>query len=460
MSDLAMTTAAEPDGAPRIAVLDIMRGIAILGILFMNINDMGASLYASFDDIRHLGWSAPDQAAWWVREVLANGTARCLLEMLFGAGMVILTDRAADKASGWVIMRRYYVRNLILFAFGLVHVFILLWPGDILHTYGIAALVAFLFRRLRPRWLIMIGLSLSVLMLTLGGYFGYYQTWQTRAQVAAIEAKKAAGAPISAAEKKTLVSDTKAKQERAKAKAKSKADVAAEDAARGGSGTFMTWAKMQWHVFLELQSQFLEILFVWEASSVMLIGAALYKLGILQGRRSRRFYVWVTAICYLIGVTLRIAGGMAQIAPPGTGPHFASVAYEVARLAMTLGHVGLINLLVTTGTGAALLRPFVAAGRTALTIYIAQTMLCLWVLYPPFVLGLYGKMTWGPLMVTAFVINAALLIGANWWVKRYDIAPVEWAWRSLIEGRALPWRKRPRATAASGPNDAPQPAFA
>ncbi|WP_404370024.1 DUF418 domain-containing protein [Sphingomonas sp. MMS24-J45] len=450
MSNIAMTTAAEPDGAPRIAVLDIMRGIAILGILFMNINDMGASLYASFDAFRHLGWSATDQAAWWLREVLANGTARCLLEMLFGAGMVILTDRAAAKASGWAIMRRYYVRNLILFAFGLIHVFILLWPGDILHTYGIAALVAFLFRRLRPRWLILIGLSLSMLMLTLGGYFGYYQGQQTRAQVAAIEAKKADGAALSATEKKTLEKDAKAKAERAKERAKSAANVAKEDAARSSGGTFMTWAAMQWHVFLDLQSQFLEILFVWEASSVMLIGAALYKLGVLQGRRSRKFYVWLTAICYAVGVTLRIAGGLAQLDPPGSGPHFAPVAYEVARLTMTLGHVGLINLLVATATGQTLLRPFVAAGRTALSIYIAQTLICLWVLYPPFMLGLYGKMTWGPLMVTAFVIDAFLLVGANWWAKRYDIAPVEWAWRSLIEGRALPWRKRPRATAAPG----------
>ncbi|WP_339428539.1 DUF418 domain-containing protein, partial [Pseudomonas sp. RA_105y_Pfl1_P41] len=140
MSDVTMTTAAEPDGAPRIAVLDILSGVAILCILFMNINDMGQSIYASFDDIRHLGWSQTDRIAWWLSEVFAYGTARCMLEMLFGAGMVILTDRVADKASGWVVMRRYYVRNLILFAFGLVHVFILLWPGDILHTYGLAAL--------------------------------------------------------------------------------------------------------------------------------------------------------------------------------------------------------------------------------------------------------------------------------------------------------------------------------
>ena len=460
MSDLAMTTAAEPDGAPRIAILDILRGIAILSILFMNINDMGASLYASFDDFRHLGWSATDQVAWWLRQVLADGAARCLLEMLFGAGMVILTDRVATKASGWAIMRRYYARNLILFAFGLVHIFILLWPGDILHAYGIAALVAFLFRRLRPRWLIVIGLSLAVLSLTLGGYFGYYQTLQTRAQVVAIQAKVTAGKPISAVEKKTLTKDAEAKQKRAKAKAKSKADIAAEDAAR--TGTFMTWAAMQWHVIIELESNFLEILFVWEASSVMLIGAALYKMGILQGRWSRPFYLWLTAIAYAVGISLRIWGGLALTAPPGTGPHLAPMAYEVARLAMTLGHVGLINLLAMTGFGAALLRPFVAAGRTALSIYIAQTMICLWVLYPPFMLGLYGKMTWGPLMVTAFIINALLLIGANLWVKRFDIAPVEWAWRSLVEGRVLPWRKRPRAVRDPDPDagSAARPALA
>ena len=371
---------------------------------------------------------------------------------------MILTDRAADKASGWAIMRRYYVRNLILLAFGLVHIFILLWPGDILHTYGIAALVAFLFRRLRPRWLIMIGLSLSLLMLTLGGYFGYYRALQTRAEVTAIQAKVSAGKPISAAEKKTIAADTKAKAERDKARAKSKADIAAEDAARTGS--FMSWAAMQWHVILELESNFLEILFVWEASSVMLIGAALYKLGILQGRRSRSFYVWLVAIAYPVGTALRIWGGLALTAPPGTGPHFAPMAYEVARLAMTLGHVGLINLLVTTASGAAFLRPFVAAGRTALSIYIAQTMICLWVLYPPFMLGLYGKMSWGPLMVTAFVINALLLVGANMWVKRYDIAPVEWAWRSLVEGRVLPWRKRPRPVSAPEPDGGAQPALA
>ena len=452
MSQVAITTAAEPDGAPRIAVLDIMRGIAILGILFMNINDMGASLNASFDDIRHLGWSTTDQIAWWLREVPANGTARCLLEMLFGAGMVILTDRAAEKAGGWIVMRRYYARNLILFAFGLVHIFILLWPGDILHTYGLAALVAFLFRRLRPRWLIVIGLALALMQLGGGGYFGYYKTLETRAAVAAVETKVAQQRTLTAADRKILADRDKAVGKREKARAKAAADIVAEDKAR--TGTFATWAAMQWKVILDLESQFLEILFVWEAASVMLIGAALYKLGILQGRRSRRFYLWLTGLAYALGFTLRITGAFEQT-QFGNGPYTFWATYELAREAMTLGHIGLINLLATTGFGAALLRPFVAAGRTALSIYIAQTLVCLWVLYPPFMLALYGKMTWGPLMITALIIDVALLIGANLWVKRYDIAPVEWAWRSLVERRVLPWRKPARPTPEAMPTAEP-----
>ena len=456
MADVSITTAAEPDGAPRIAVLDILRGIAILGILFMNINDMGQSIFASFSDIRHLGWSASDQAAWWLREVLANGTARCLLEMLFGAGMVILTDRAAARASGWAVLRRYYVRNIVLFAFGLVHVFILLWPGDILHTYGLAALVAFLFRRLRPRWLILCGLSMALVMLLAGGP-GILFIQHQRTQAAQIEARVAAGAPVTKAERKLLDKRIEARRERETSRAEDRREVAAEDVAR--TGTFSTWVRAQWHGFIYVEVRFLELLFIWEAASVMLIGAALFKLGILQGKRSRRFYAGMTVIAYGVAIPLRVLAAFAQTSFDGSGPYVIGATYEIARQAMTLGHVGLVNLLVTSAVGARLLRPFVAAGRTALSVYVAQTLICLWVLYPPFVLGLYGKMTWGPLMVTAFVVNAALLWGANLWVRRYDIAPVEWAWRSLIERRALPWRRpRPAVAGASAPGAAPLPA--
>ncbi|WP_447412438.1 hypothetical protein, partial [Clostridium perfringens] len=85
---------------------------------------------ASGGDVRHLGWTPADQIAWLLREVLADGTARCLLEMLFGAGMLILTDRIARGAEGrWAVLRRYGWRNLVLWVFGIAHMFVLMWPG-------------------------------------------------------------------------------------------------------------------------------------------------------------------------------------------------------------------------------------------------------------------------------------------------------------------------------------------
>uniref|UniRef100_UPI0035C953D1 DUF418 domain-containing protein n=1 Tax=uncultured Sphingomonas sp. TaxID=158754 RepID=UPI0035C953D1 len=379
MADVAITTAAEPDGAPRIAILDILRGVAILGILFMNINDMGQSMYASFDDIRHLGWSASDQVAWWLRAVLADGTARAMLEMLFGAGMVILTDRVAAHAAGWVVLRRYYARNLILFGFGLVHVFVLLWPGDILHTYGLAALIAFAFRRLPARGLIAIGLSMAA-MQAFGGVINYVDMRQNAAQIERVVAKQQAHRTLDASDTTAL----KASQERQVARAKDAAEtrrlVAAEDAGR--RGTFASWAQTQWRTFLDLERQWLEILFVWEAAATMLIGAGLFKLGVLQGQRSRRWYGVMTVIAYALGGALRIFGAYEQTRFDGL-VHLSSATQEVARLTMTLGHIGLIHLLAGTPLGARLLRPFGAAGRTALTIYIAQTLICLWVLYPP-----------------------------------------------------------------------------
>lgn len=438
MSEEAIARAAQPGGAPRIAVMDILRGIAIIGILFMNINDMGQSLYASSDDIRHLGWGPWDQVAWWLREVLANGTARCLLEMLFGVGMVILTDRFATEASRWSVLRRYYVRNIVLFLFGVIHMYILLWPGDILHSYGLAALVAVFARSWRPRWLLTLGLSLALFQLLGGGYFGYYQSMVRKAEIAAIEQRVQVGQKISAADRLLLKKAAENKAERVKNKATSAAEIAAED--KGRSGDSWSWVKTQIDVSQDRFPAFMEIFVMWEAAGTMLIGAALFKLGIIQGERSRRFYRTMTMIAYGIAIPLRGIGAWEQTSF-GEGPNIVWFTSEIARLSMTLGHIGIVHLIIASVPGQRWLRPFEAAGRTALSVYVAQTLITLWVLFPPFGFHLYGKLTWAPLMLTVLAINLALLVLANFYVRYLSIGPVEWAWRSLIEWRRLPWRK-------------------
>ena len=461
MSDVVISSAGEPDGASRIVSLDVLRGIAILAILFMNINAMGASFWAAFVDPRHLGWTSLDQSVWYVRQVLADGTARALLQMLFGAGMVILTDRAADAADDWPLMRRYYARNLVLWAFGLVHALVLMWPGDILHTYGIAALIAFLFRRLTPVGLLLAGLSLALVQLADGGS-QYLGGMEQQAQVERAAAKGAAGAALAAPERELLDQEARRSERTGEPPAELRELIAAED--RGRTTTSAAWFATQWKVFLTIEGesfrffgisfQPFEMLLIWEAAATMLVGAALYRWGVLQGLRSRRFYLLLTFASYAFGLPARAIGAVEFLSLDGL-PHLSAATQELARLATAIGHIGVVHLLLGSAVGSRLLRPFEAAGRTALTIYFLQSIICLWILYPPFALGLYGQQGWASLMATAFAINAVLLAWANWWVRHYRIAPVEWAWRSLVERRVLPMRNR---TASSGTDRAPHPA--
>jgi uncharacterized protein len=344
----------------------------------------------------------------------------------------------------YAVLGRYYLRNLILLAFGLVHVFILLWPGDILHTYGIAALIAFLFVQLPGKWLVVLGLNLAVLTFVSGGS-DFADAMQHRATVADARIRQGAGKPLTATDRTAMAEDATARARKATMARTLAALVTTEDRAR--HGTLATWAQAQWHTFMVIEGYGLELIFVWEAASTMLIGAGLFKLGILQGGRSRGWYFGMAAIGYAIGIALRGVSAWQTMQFDGA-PRIEGATAEIARLAMTLGHLGMINALVTTVVGARLLRPFVAAGRTALTLYIAQTLICLWLLFPPFALDLYGRLSWAPLMLVALAVDAVLLWAANVYLRHLDIAPVEWAWRSLVEGRRLPWR-RPRAEARS-----------
>ncbi len=436
--------ASEPDGAPRLPSLDILRGIAILGILFMNVNDMGQSF--SNPDIRDLGWSMADRIAWWTRAILADGTARALLEMLFGAGMVILTERIALGSDGETVRSVYYRRNAILWVFGIIHMFILLWPGDILHTYAVAAMVAFWARRMRPRALIAIGLIGATVQLTVGGLFNVYLPMQARTEIAALTAKRDSGATLERRETARLARAAEVAAKADAARTAHQAAIAAENRARSGSTG--DWIGEQTAKSLE-RLGLGEISSIWEAASTMLIGAGLFKLGILSGRRSRRFYLQLTLAAYAVALPLRVLGAY-EITRFADDPQIGWAMSEYARLATTLGHIGLIHLLLGTIIGARLLQPFVAAGRTALTLYVLQTIVMLWVLFPPFGFALYGKLSWMPMMLVSAAVDLALLWLANAYLRHFRIAPVEWAWRSIVERRRLPFRHVEGVASGSG----------
>jgi uncharacterized protein len=178
-------------GRDRIEVIDVLRGIAILGIFFVNVPVMAGPITGLIGDIRTMGWSPADQSTWLFMNTVLEGTQRCLLEMLFGAGLMVTASKAMDANGPVGVADLYIRRNLWLLAFGLLNLFGLLWMGDILHIYALCALALFPFRKLRVRWLLVLGLLLATLQLVFGAveYVSRTELQQTQAVAAAKQAK-------------------------------------------------------------------------------------------------------------------------------------------------------------------------------------------------------------------------------------------------------------------------------
>jgi len=430
-------------GRARIDVLDVLRGIAILGILYMNIPFMGTNVPVWMDDIRRLSWSAADRTTWATIEIFWSGTQRGLFEFLFGAGVMVFTAKAMRPEDPVAVADLYYRRNLLLVGFGLIDIFVIAWIGDILFAYGLSALFLFPFRKAPAKVLLAMGLGFAA-FIAVSGAVQYHERIETIRQVAALEHKQAGGAKLGEEDRKVL-SDWQEKRDALDlSKPPGKKTQGMIDAERKAheagpwallSNNWGTWNK----VFGDGNGTFFTVL---EAVCAMFIGMALWKWRVIQGGRSMRFYTAIAIAAYAVGCGLR-AWGVMQAFAFDMAPRPSWITHEFARLAVTLGHVGLFNLLMQTAAGRFLLAPFKAVGRMAFSIYVATSVVTLWFIFAPWGLDLWARFGWAQLALAATVIDVAMLVIANAWLRFYVSGPLEWVWRSLAYGRRQPFARRP-----------------
>lgn len=412
-------TAAAPAGG-RIALLDVIRGIAILAIVLMNVPWQAASIPAMLDDVRRLGWTPADQAAWTALNVLVAGTQRCLLELLFGAGIVLLSARLDGRS--------YTRRSLWLIAIGLIDIFVLLWVGDIVAAYAVAGLLVFPLRQLDTKWLTAIGLSFAVWSACYGAivYAG-----ERAFEVAATEAR--ASVPPSPGQARVLALVEQGVRARERQAAETARLIAEER--RAHAGGVAEYARWYWRLWFRLDIKAgLLVETVAEAAATMLLGMALFRAGILQGARGGRFYLAVGAAAYGVGLVCR-ALAAAEVATAAEGARIGWIVEEPARLLVGLGHLCAINLLWRTGRGRRLLLPFATAGRTALSLYLLAQGVGLYLLFAPWGPGLWGRLGWAEMTAWACAMMFVLLAVATLWLRRFPVGPVEWAWRRLSNPR-------------------------
>ncbi len=422
----------------RIPSLDVLRGFAILFILFMNMPWMGGYGFILFDP-RYPSWTAADYWTTLTVEAFLSGTQRGLLELLFGAGIIIMARRAMEPDGPVEVADLHYRRNLWLIVFGLINGLVLMWYGDILLVYGIAACFLFPFRKASTKVLLgFAGLFLAGLLVN--GIVNYQDERARVADTDRVVALQAEGKPLSADDRKILdehAKDVAARAEGPAANAETQKRIKEADTAR--RTTFAAYWTAQWDDWIRLFKFFFWYIEA-EILATMLIGMALYRAGIIQGKASSITYWAMLLVGYGAGLAIRGSEQIAHLRFDGA-PLWQGAVGDLSRLLVTFGHLAAIQLLLRSGVGRALLKPLQAAGRMPLTVYLFTSLLMMWVIFPPWGFGMFGRWGMADMALVSAIVIAAEIVAANWWMKHFANGPCEWAWKSLAYQRREPFRR-------------------
>ena len=404
----------------RIVTLDIIRGIAVMGIFSVNIVAFAMIDEAYFNPATYGGHTGADLALWMTNMVVIDGKLRTLFSMLFGASMLLVVERAeAAGMSGWSVHAR---RMLVLLLIGLAH-FYLLWWGDILSLYAAVGLVAFLFRKHSPRALVAWACAFLVLDMAL---FGSFVAFAYQSDMAAHAANAGAETIRSW---NAIAGDFYPSQAR----------LAEVQAINGGSYLTRLNDMLSERLVEPIGGIFL---FGPETLSLMLFGMWGYKTGYLTGAWDDRSYGRIAMIAVPIGALAFAIVVAVDITSRFYLPYlFAGMTVATApfRPLMALGYAALI--ILATRRGGWLVDRLAAVGRAAFTNYLGTSLIGAFVFYG-WGLGLFGQVSRFEAWLLVPIVWAIMLLWSKPWLDRFQYGPLEWLWRSLARWQVQPMRKQ------------------
>jgi uncharacterized protein len=436
--------------AERISSMDVLRGFSLMGILVMNITDFayGFTNYAFPLSTVKPVFDGPhwkiNTAVWFIRWIFAEGKMRALFSMLFGAGVILLTERALARGAGIRAADIYTRRNMWLVLFGMLHGY-LVWSGDILFYYGLAALLfLFPFRNVRVKRLMWVaGILLLINSVLLTG--AQYHMWSSAKEDAAkANAKLAQHQPLTQDDQDALKQWTDAQEQWRMSPKKRDKDIAAMQ-----KGYWKAQGHEAHDVLMgELKGSYFGF---GDWVGMMLLGMALYKNGFLPGRLSRKTYAW-TAV---IGLSLAWSVTGLGVWKAWTG-HFdmfqtllwTQTPYDLGRVAGALGTAALLLILLQAGALKWLLQRVAAVGQMALSNYLL-TSITMKVIYVWGPWHWYGYVEYYKIYYAVagmWIFNMAF---SSIWLRYFEFGPVEWLWRSLTYWKRQPMRIRQAVPASA-----------
>jgi len=415
----------------RLESLDLLRGFALCGILLVNIMMMGG-LWGQYHPELPPTLANPDWSAWIIQHLFVQGSMRGLFTLLFGAGMLLITLRGEDGRGTIQAADVYFRRCMALLALGVFNATVLLFPGDILYVYGLSGFLLFVFRAVRPRTLIALSAALLLLLTLESAVVGAYQAMEAR-RGAELASQVETGAALSVEDAEALKLHVRAQE----AQTLTPETIVEETAARTGSVVgLLKWSVRTW---LDYAASSYTITLVIESVAFMLLGMALFKLGVLGGARSLGFYLALAGGGYALGLAVNGAQAVMLWTSQFSSESWAAqTSYELGRCAMTLGHVGLLLSLWKMNALGFVGRALRNLGRMALTNYLAQSAIAGLLFYG---LDLWGRLDWWGLWGVAAGIWVFQMAFSALWLRVFSMGPLEWALRWFAYGRPSPLRR-------------------
>ena len=394
----------------RIVSLDLLRGFAVLGILIMNIQSFSMIGAAYINPAANGDLIGLNKLTWILSNLFADSKFMSIFSMLFGVGIIIFTERALEK--GRRAGRLHYRRNFWLLIFGMIHAY-LIWYGDILVAYSLCAFFAFVFRNLKPKTLLIYSILFFVVPILFTVASGLsIQYWPEESYNQNMQSWMPDAATIEA-----------------------------ETTAMRGSWIEQMGHRVPGAIFLQTFLFFWQSF--WRVMSMMLLGMALFKWGILSAAKSKSFYIKMAFVCLSLGLLLTGTGIFQNFSYNWSMDYsmfIGSMYNYVGSVGVALGYIALVMLLSKSASAHGFKNIISSIGKMAFTNYILMSVICTFTFYGHG-LGLFGKIERGNQILFVIAVWAILLIISPLWLKKFQYGPLEWLWRVLTYWRVLPMKK-------------------
>jgi uncharacterized protein len=420
-------------GSERFHSIDTLRGIAVLGILVMNIYGFAMPLAAYSNPLAYGGTEWFNIGTWYFTHLIFDQKFMTIFSILFGAGLIMMSTRAESRGSKYTGI--WYRRNFWLLIIGALHGY-LIWFGDILFSYALMGMLIFPFRNRRPRTLIIVACFMLPVALLIS-YSGGIYVDKLQVSVAEIEQVQDSGQELSEEQTTTLEEWEAMMVFMAPPEEQVARDIKAY------RGNYPGIVAHRAPMVIGMQTQAIVAFLLWRVGGLMLIGMALMKLGVLSAERSISFYRKLMLAGYGIGLPIMFFSIYFLTAHQwdhifmfriGMAPNY------IGSVFVALGHIAAVMLIVKTGALKRLMQRFAAVGRMAFTNYLLHSIILTTVFYG-YGFGLYGQVSRFWQMAFVVVVIGLQMIVSPLWLKHYRFGPAEWFWRSLTYWKWQPMRR-------------------